>query len=484
MTESNVEGGTTAGRLALTWRWMRQGARSAFLLRPDWRGLRSTPGLLLLAVAANLAFSVGLQRFYIAGEATFYWRVIGSSFVSMALLAWGCWFVMPAPAHYRDPRRHPVDAQTLFTMFFVQAMVIGAVLACIFVPATHLGTVTRSPNGWLAWVGALLPMGWFTVAEIRLVAGSRAAGRLRRALAGALVVAVIALDVFVFPQQFWYPARPVPAPAAAGDEEDGPPLKLTQEIIELQPRLLAKALDGLKPQRQGVVDVYAITFAPYASQDVFMRESALVAGVMAQRFDAAGRTIQLVNNKATASSLPWATPLNLQRTIQRIAARMDRNEDVLFIHLTSHGGKDGNLAAEFDPMTIASVTPGLLRLWLDAAGIRNRVISVSACYSGSWIAPLADDGTLVMTAADADHTSYGCGSLSPITFFGRAMYDEELRHTWSFEQAHAAARKVIEQREREVGKDNGYSNPQIRTGEAIRKRLARLEAQLAVSAPH
>ena len=63
------------------------------------------------------------------------------------------------------------------------------------------------------------------------------------------------------------------------------------------------------------------------------------------------------------------------------------------------------------------------------------------------------------------------------------MYDEQLRHTWSFEQAHAAARKVIDQREREAGKEDGYSNPQIRVGAGIRKTLARLETRLAASAP-
>ena len=88
---------------------------------------------------------------------------------------------------------------------------------------------------------------------------------------------------------------------------------------------------------------------------------------------------------------------------------------------------------------VDSVTPQALRRWLAGAGVRWRVVSVSACYSGSWIAPLADAGSLVMTAAAADHTSYGCGKKSELTFFGRAVFDEELRRTWSFEQAHAAA---------------------------------------------
>jgi hypothetical protein len=104
-------------------------------------------------------------------------------------------------------------------------------------------------------------------------------------------------------------------------------------------------------------------------------------------------------------------------------------------------------------------------------------VSISACYSGSWIEPLAGPGTLVMTAADADHTSYGCGSRSDLTFFGRAMYDEQMRMTWSFEAAHAAARSVIARREVEAGKTDGYSNPQIRVGTGIREQLDQLERQ-------
>jgi hypothetical protein len=210
-----------------------------------------------------------------------------------------------------------------------------------------------------------------------------------------------------------------------------------------------------------------------------MRESELVASVMQQRFGTAGRTIQLVNNPATLRLRPWATPLNLQRTIRHIASVMKRDQDVFFIHLTSHGASNGELAAAFDPLVVEPVTPVQLKRWLDEAGIRWRVISISACYSGSWIPALADANTLVMTAADADHTSYGCGRKSDLTFFGRAMYDEQLRQQRSFEQAHAAARPVIERREREAGKDDGYSNPQIRVGDAIRPRLAQLEAALA-----
>jgi hypothetical protein len=229
--------------------------------------------------------------------------------------------------------------------------------------------------------------------------------------------------------------------------------------------------------------LYAITFAPYAEEAVFRNESSMVAEVMRKRFDSGGRTVQLLNHNETAADIPWATPLNLQRAITRFAQVMDRDEDVFFLYMTSHGARDGQLAARFWPLEVATLTPATLKKWLDAAGIRHRVIVVSACYSGTWIEALADDNTLVMTAADADHTSYGCGNKSDLTFFGRAMFDEQLRvSTRSFEQAHRAARDIIRRREIDAGKEDGYSNPQIRVGSAIRGRLSQLEQRLAAPA--
>jgi hypothetical protein len=64
-----------------------------------------------------------------------------------------------------------------------------------------------------------------------------------------------------------------------------------------------------------------------------------------------------------------------------------------------------------------------------------------------------------MTASDSEHTSYGCGRNSEVTYFGRAMYDEGIRKTWSFEDAHTAARSAIAEREKDAGKPDGYSNP-------------------------
>jgi len=118
----------------------------------------------------------------------------------------------------------------------------------------------------------------------------------------------------------------------------------------------------------------------------------------------------------------------------------------------------------------------MLRAWLDAAGIRFRVLVISACYSGGFVGPLRGTDTLVMTASDAEHTSFGCGSESDFTYFGKAVFDEQLRLTHSFENAFHAALPILRQREAAAGER--FSNPQIEVGAGVRAPLARLEQRL------
>jgi hypothetical protein len=446
--------------------WLRQGARSAFLRTPDWSGPPASPAI-VAALLTLLLLTLLVERLAIVGPASFYLPAIQSGWLSTLVSAWVCWLLVPRDAPV-DPARAP-SAAALFALLLAQASTQALVIALVFVPLLHAGLWPAPALGDAgAWLGGLLPLVWIAAGQLRAVWRGGVARRGPRAAAAVLLVGVLLLGEWVQPLRLWYPQ-----PSAGADGT--PPL--TQAQIESQAEALVRRLDALAAQRPGTVDVYAITFAPHAEEDVFLRESRLVAGVMDERFDAAGRSLQLLNHRSTIGEWPWATPLNLERAIRRAAERMDRDEDVLFLHLTSHGARSGSLAASFWPLQVDEVTPGDLKRWLDDAGVRHRVVSVSACYSGSWIPPLADAGTLVMTAADAEHTSYGCGRGSELTYFGRAVFDEELRRTWSFEAAHAAARTTIERREQEAGKTDGYSNPQIHVGAAVRERLALLEQQ-------
>ena len=451
-------------------RLLRQGWRSACLRRPSLDDLNAGPASLLVLLFAEALISVALERWMIDGPATFYAPAMHSGWLGTVVAVGLCWLVARNASHTVTVAMAPA----LFGVVIAQGIVIYLTSGSLLLAQARTEWLdAEGVSAWLPWLVWLLPGVWSWLAQlVLLLRFLRKSWTLRFALALGLSLPY-ALDLWWQPPQWWYPV-------ATDARADKPPrVHLTQEVMERQAQLLPLALDAIGPQRPGVIDVYAITFAPYADEDVFRREGDLVASVMRERFDADTRTLQLANHRDTAVELPWATPLNLQRAIARLGAVMNVDEDMLFIHLTSHGAADGKLAARLRPLDLGIVTPAALKHWLDEAGIRYRVISVSACYSGSWVAPLAGEATLVMTASDAQHTSYGCGRHSELTYFGRAIYDEQLRRTYSFEQAHAAARSIIEQRERDAGKSDGYSNPQIAVGAAIRAQLARLEVELS-----
>lgn len=444
--------------------WLHEGLRASFMLRPHVVAERPRPQHLLGLLLLLAALEIGLGRFEVSGPAVFDlrgwlapWWATGAA----VLLAWCALAASGGVSAWL-------------------ALWIGALLPPTAV-SLALGIAQErqalpawlEPGGWEAWALYLGFWLWTVAAALRLARHFGASRRGVTALAAGLVL-LLGVTAWNFPDRPWQ------ADLSQVSSEQ-PRLILSQQVIEAQQAAWDKAAEGLAAERPGVTDVYGLVFAPYAEEDVFLRESTMVARLLAERFDAQGRVLHLANHATTAESLPWATPLNLRRAVDALARRMDPENDLLVIYLTSHGANDFQLAAANPPLAVDSISPGELREALDAAGIRHRVIAVSACYSGGWVGPLGSDTTLVMTAADANSTSYGCGRLSELTFFGRAVFDEQLRKTHSFEKAFADAVPLIRQREEEAGKPDGFSNPQISMGEKIRPLLAGLERRLGPS---
>ena len=482
---------TTTARPGLS-RWLADGLRASVLLRPRMAGYAPTP-LQLLAVALAVALlELALGRLEVVGPAVFDLRGWLSPWWSTAVTVWLAWWLfqqdagkdagkgaeigveMGAKTSITEPGMHGGASVTAWLLLWLVATLPVTLVSQALSAVSAHGLMPPAVNAW-AWLGWSIYIAlwlWMLGVAVQL-----ARAFLRRAASvGALAAGLIAVSAL---SAWQFPDRPWQIDYAQREATDKPRLRLSQQSFETQVEVWQKAAAALAPERPGVTDVYGLVFAPYAAEDVFLRESTLVAGVLAERFDAAGRVLHLVNHASTVGSHAWATPQNLERAINTLATRMDRGNDVLVVYLTSHGAQDFKLAASHWPLEVDPMSPLRLREALDAAGIRNRVLVVSACYSGGWIEPMATDTTLVMTAADATHTSYGCGRLSELTFFGRALFDEQLRKTHSFEQAFAAAVPVIRQRETEAGKSDGFSNPQIRVGEQIRPILQELERRLA-----
>jgi hypothetical protein len=325
-------------------------------------------------------------------------------------------------------------------------------------------------DGLPRWAPVAVFVAWtvaVAVAALRLVQ----AGVVRRLGAAGWTAVVVALPMW------WLPSSPLwwsPEPEESAEEAAAQQIAAGEETIYAQPKLIELATSRLSPQRAGVEDVYFVGVAGDAAEDVFLNEVQLAAQVIGQRFDADARGVLLVNNPKTVRTLPIASSTSLAATLDAVGRTLDPDEDVLVLFLTSHGSATHEFSLEFAPLVLDPVTPARLREMLDAAGIGWRVIVVSACYSGGYVAPLAGPRTLVITAADATHTSFGCGADSQLTWFGKAFFDEALPGAASLEAAFAQARDAIAARE----KAQGYapSNPQWSIGAEMAAKLARLEA--------
>lgn len=268
--------------------------------------------------------------------------------------------------------------------------------------------------------------------------------------------------------------RGMAATTAGIVEPDAPPAFDARRTESLQPQLLRAALAALEPQRPGRTDLFFLGFAGDAGEDVFLHEAQAAQAVIDARFGTAGRSLLLANNPETVDTLPLASIGNLASALAGLGARMDRDEDVLFLFLTSHGREGGWLSTRFDPFRPRAFVARQLDQALDDAGIKWRIIVISACFSGGFIEPLADENSLIITAARADRTSFGCGHDGQFTYFGEAYFGRSLPRTHSLVHAYKMAKQLVGEWEKAQGFTP--SLPQIEVGKAIAPKLAELEA--------
>lgn len=247
-------------------------------------------------------------------------------------------------------------------------------------------------------------------------------------------------------------------------------------VFQSQVGLLTEATRSLEPQRSGIPDLYFVGFGSYANQDVFWNEVRAVKTLFDERFDTQDRSIVLVNNPETLQTHPLASVDNLRFVLSQVAERMDMEEDILFLFLTSHGSKNHELTVQFPSLGLVDLPAMELDEILDEFRFKWRVIVVSACYSGGFIDALEDDYSLIMTASDADRKSFGCRHQRDFTYFGESYFDDQLREKYSFIEAFAGARAAIAKREQDEGLTP--SLPRIHIGRSIEAVLEALEQRL------
>jgi hypothetical protein len=390
-------------------------AVSSFFIRPRWRATVVSAIALLGCIASLVSTAAVLAQRNVPWSLAAPWLWTTKTSATLAFLVYIAWWLGAVAAMYRsiEPKRR---------LALVRAFALWVVLLAVALPLPYYPTFrgeqfdVRTANYW-EYVSAYLH------------------GRLDDQVKEA-------------PR------------AVDGDEID-----------LLQAALLDEQLSRLSLQTSGQTDVYAIGMAGWGEQDVFLKELRGGFKSLSRVLPLDGRVIELVNNPDTAEAVPLASRQNFSTAVRAVARVMDREEDILLLFMTSHGSSDG-LALSLRGAVYGDLSPTQVAEVLDREHIKNRLIIVSACYSGVFVKPLANEHTIILTAADESSTSFGCSNDRDWTYFGDALFNHGLDGSNTLEEAFARARSLIG--EWETRDKLTPSNPQAQFGPALEQKLGAL----------
>ena len=210
----------------------------------------------------------------------------------------------------------------------------------------------------------------------------------------------------------------------------------TRQPSSLLPAQVAKA-DSLAQHRRLFYVGLALYPEQWSQNDVVDLSEAL-------RKTTSFEVVPLIASNMRAGSpgtYPVADDAAIAGLIRTASARAGP-DDIVFVHISTHGGA-GVLARKIAGGPDTALTARQLASELSALGAHRTVIVISACYSGSLIGAVRSPARIVITAARADRSSFGCAASSRHTFFGEAELRGFGKHGRSRHQVVAVIRDDV-----------------------------------------
>jgi hypothetical protein len=374
------------------------------------------------------------------------------------------WYVVPALIAAWVASRIARPRLPFRSVLFLYVVLAPILIACTFLldhgvaPALQKADVVGVAAYVIVYVGA----------GLRTLAGRPQVPAAAATIAIALLFIVFDSTIYVSPTLWKQPDPEEKANNAVRWSN-------AEELLISQPARIDALVSRIAPAAANQTGIYFVGFAGVGRQKVFAEEIKLAAKRVADRYGSSDRTLLLLNDRRDANSYPLATVSGLKLALKRIASRMNLDRDVLFLALSSHGSAEPSLSVSNGYLPLRDLTGTDLAAALKESGIKWRVIVVSACHAGAFINTLSDDNTIILTAAAADRTSFGCSDDRNLTYFGEAFYRDAFPKSASLRQAFDLATADIASREQREGITP--SNPQGFFGPAMDQKLAQIESR-------
>ena len=153
-----------------------------------------------------------------------------------------------------------------------------------------------------------------------------------------------------------------------------------------------------------------------------------------------------------------------QPVYERLMALAKQAPDGCLIYFTSHGAPEGVVVddAPWSPEGVAQMIDR-------ACGDRPTVVVVSACFSGVFVPALEGPNRMILTAARADRTSFGCGQADRYTYFD-GCFLQSLLQAHDFTALAGATQACVAKLETDTHV-SPPSEPQVSIGPQLRPML-------------
>lgn len=195
---------------------------------------------------------------------------------------------------------------------------------------------------------------------------------------------------------------------------------------------------------------------------VFDRDVITFNQVFSTRYGAPTQTWEF---GANARRLTRPNAQNTTFALSNMAQQARDGQDLVVVMLTTHGAPD-ELALQLDQGgPVASVSADQLAQLLAPLSNDRQILILQACFSGSLIDELQSPNRIIMTAASATRSSFGCNPESDNTWFIRSL-NRSIAAGGSWQQVFARTQALVAQDEASEGVP--ASNPQSFVGANMR----------------
>lgn len=414
----------------------------------DARALDAPDFAIALLVFLSLALLISLDRIGVGPKAEFSWfgaQVLGCRALGLLGIGWLIWRTTDPQASWRT------------VLFVVGVLTLVAVPARWGIDHLQLGT----PRLALSWAFLGIQIVYLSRA-LQLATGYRQVRAIVLSLC-ALVAGGVLFSRYMDMGPIWYQPNSEEYNSYTQSEHQA------ERLLMSQAARIDAAVASMAP-RSGDTSIYMVGFAGVGEQKVFAGEISLAAKVIGDRYGTQQRTLLLVNDQRDLESRPLASVTGLELALADIGKRMDRDRDVLILVISSHGSQEPAISVSNGGIPLNELTGKDLKAALDDAGIRWRVVIISACHAGAFIPYLRDERSIVIAAASPDRSSFGCSNDRDLTDFGEAFIRDALPKSTSIRSAFETAQASIAAREK--AEHLTPSMPTAFFGPAIEEKLA------------